>query len=89
MPQTLTNRSDAEDYVLEKVRSMCASERHIDLDKTFTELEATPYSDFYGAHLFLDIEEDFDIELTDNEVVAMNAGKLVDVVDFLVAKFNL
>lgn len=87
---TLNNRQEAQEYILAKLRNIYSEYRdNITLDTTFDQLEKDKGSDFVGAHLFIDIEEDLGVEITEDEAEILNGGSAADIANYLVSKLGL
>lgn len=90
MPGLLSNRKAVEKYVMDKLHDIYRGYRQpINLDTTFYQLESSVDSDFVGAHLFIDIEDELDIEMTEDEAEALNDADVHVVVDYLIGKLGL
>ncbi len=81
---------EVEKYVMDKLYSIYIDYPNpIDLSTTFDRLESGVDADFAGAHLFLDIEADLDIEMTEDEALRLNAADVYAVVDYIIGKLDL
>jgi len=90
MPQPLSNRQEVFKYVIDKLHDIyVAYHQPIKLDTAFEQLESGVDSDLVGAHLFIDIEDEFDIEMTEYEAVALNDGDVRGVIDYIISKLEL
>ena len=90
MTRPLCNRQEVEKYIIDKLHDIYVNYRHpINLDTTFDQLESGVDSDLVGAHLFIDIEDDLDIEMTEDEAETLNVADVRAVVDYIVGKMGL
>lgn len=90
MTRPLCKPQEVEKYVMDKLHDIYMGYRHpIDLDTTFDQLESGRDSDLVGAHLFIDIEDDLDIEMTEDEAETLNAADIRAVVDYIIGKLGL
>ncbi len=86
----LNNRQEVQEYIINKLNNTYTKYTGgINLNTTFDQLERNAVSDFVGAHLFIDIEEELGIELTDDEAGNLNSGDVEGVVNYLVSKLGL
>ena len=85
-----TSCVDVEKYVLEQLQNIYVGYRKPIMRTTsFAELERGADSDFTRADFFLDIEDDFDIFMTEEEGETLNAGDVNGVIDYIARKLGL
>jgi acyl carrier protein len=90
MSNLLSNRQEIEKYIIDKLHNIYAKyQQPIDLNTTFDQLESGVESDLVGAHLFIDIEADLDIEIAEDETETLNAAGVCAVVDCISRKLRL
>ena len=90
MPQLLSNRQEVEKYLMDKLHDIYVGYRQpINLDTTFDQLESGVDFDLVGAHLFIDMESELDIEMTEEEAVILNVNNVRGVIDYIIGKLDL
>ena len=90
MSRLLSKQKEVEKYVMNKLHNIYVDYRQpIDIDTTFNQLESGVDSDLAGAHLFIDIEDDLDIEIAEDEAETLNAADVRAVVDYITGKLGL